>query len=115
MDNIFDSLKVRVFDIVTNTMGYDASWTSSESGNILFARVGYKDPSEKQELSGVDSWNPDEPFMEYRIGTFEGLKYLVDNGIVQKVSIDKKGTFEVRKIETKFDGDCYVARLAKIN
>lgn len=113
--NIFDSLKVQAFDVITNQMGYDATWISSESGSSeLIAKVGYKDPSEKQELSGIDSWNPDEPFMEYRIGFFTNLKERVDNGFEEIVTIDTKGIFSVRKVETKFDGDCYLARLAKI-
>jgi hypothetical protein len=112
--NIFDTLKVRAFDVITNVMGYDASWTSSVSGITLSARVGYKDPSEKQELSGIDSWNPDEPFMEYRAGMFEGLKYLVDQAIFQRVTIAGKGIFEIREIQTKFDGDTFVARLVLV-
>lgn len=114
MGNIFDTLKIGAFDVVTKTMGHSASWTSSVSGITLFAQVGYKDSSEEQELSGIDSWDPEEPFMEYRIGMFQGLKYLVDQAVIQTVSIEGKGVFEIRKIETKFDGDTFVARLAKI-
>lgn len=94
-------------------MGYDAVWVNSASNEEFKSRVGYKDPSEKQELSGIDSWNPSEPFMEYRAGFFPGLKELVDSNVVQKVSIDTKGVFYVREVQTKFDGDTYVARLAK--
>ena len=110
--NIFDSLKVKAFDVVTKTMGYDATWQSSESGSlILSARVGFKDPSEKQELSGIDSWNPDEPFMEYRVGFFPGLKDRVDTGTAEFVTIEGKGYFAVKEVQTKFDGDTFVARL----
>lgn len=111
--NVFDSLKVRAFDVITKTMGYDASWQSGESGSaLLLARVGYKDPSEKQELSGIESWNPDEPFMEYRIGFFLGLKERIDAGAQEFVTIEGKGYFAVREVQTKFDGDTFVARLA---
>lgn len=114
MLNIFDSLKTRVFDTVTDVMGYDAKWTSSESGSLeLKARVGYKDPSEKQELSGIDSWNPDQPFMEYRTGFFEGLKQRVDSGNAEFVEITGIGYFAVSEVKTKFDGDTFVARLIK--
>jgi len=113
--NIFDSLKRQVFDVVTQQMGYDATWTSSESGSLeLKARIGFKDPSEKQELSGIDSWNPDEPFMEYRKDFFEGLKQRVDSGNAEFVDIDTKGRFAVVSVPTIYDGDTFVARLRKV-
>lgn len=107
--NIFDSLKKQAFDVVVDTMGYDATWLSE---SITFeARVGYKDPSEKQELSGIDSWNPNEPFMEYRVGFFEDLKLKVDSGSAEFVTIDGIGYFSVVEVQTKYDGETFVARL----
>lgn len=111
--NHFDLLKTKPFDAVTQLMGYDAVWTNSVSAEVLTARIAYKDPSEKQELSGIDSWNPSEPFMEYRSSFFSGLKELTDSNVFQKVTIDGKGVFYVREVQTKFDGDTFVARLAK--
>lgn len=109
--NIFDSLKTKVFDTVTQVMGYDAIWISSESDISFSARVGYKDPSEKQELSGINSWNPNEPFMEYRNGFFDGLKQSVDSGNLETVEIAGIGNFAVVEVQSKFDGDTFVARL----
>jgi hypothetical protein len=109
--NAFDSLKRKAFDTITKTMGYDATWNSGSG--ILTARVGYLDPSEKQELSGIDSWDPDQPFMEYRIDFFTGLKESVDMGATEFVEIEGKGYFAVSQVRTKFDGDTYVARLIK--
>lgn len=107
--NIFDSLKKQAFDVVTNMMGYDATWLS---GSTLFAaRVGFKDPSEKQELSGIDSWNPDEPFMEYRIGFFDNLKTRVDTGNLEHVTIAGVGYFAVVEVKSKYDGETFIARL----
>jgi hypothetical protein len=95
-------------------MGYDATWTSSESGSSqLTARVTYKDPSEAQELSGIDTWNPDEPFMEYRVDFFPGLKERVDSSKLEYVEILEIGWFAVREVKTKFDGDTFIARLTK--
>ena len=112
--NVFDSLKRKAFDVVTSQMGYDATWTSSESGSSeLKARVGFIDPSERQELSGIDSWNPSEPFMEYRKDFFEGLKQRVDSGKAEFVYIDSKGLFAVPEVQTKYDGDTFVARLRR--
>lgn len=110
--NIFDSLKKQAFDVIVNTMGYDAVWVSE---SITFtARVGYKDPSEKQELSGIDSWNPDEPFMEYRIGFFENLKTKVDTGNLEHVTIEGVGYFAVVEVKTKYDGETFIARLRHV-
>lgn len=107
--NIFDSLKKQAFDVVVGTMGYNATWLSE---SITFiARVGFKDPSEKQELSGIDSWNPDEPFMEYRVGFFENLKTRVDTGNLEHVTIEGVGYFAVVEVKTKYDGETFVARL----
>lgn len=107
--NIFDSLKTQVFDVVTNMMGYNATWLSESI--TLIAKVGFKDPSEKQELSGIDSWNPDEPFMEYRVGFFDGLKTRVDNGNLEHITIEGIGYFAVVEVKTKYDGETFIARL----
>jgi hypothetical protein len=121
--NMFASLKAKTFDTVTHVMGYTARWTGSEAGILQTARVGFKDPSEKMELSGIDSWNPDEPFMEYRAGFFPGLKEAVDAALPEFVYIYEsltptevlKGYFAVKEVKTKFDGDTFVARLIKTN
>jgi len=107
--NIFDALKRKAFDVVTNVMGYNATWISVSITHT--AKVGFKDPSEKQELSGIDSWNPDEPFMEYRVGFFENLKSRVDNGYLEHVTIEGIGYFAVVEVKTKYDGETFVARL----
>lgn len=116
--NIFDSLKRAAFDTITRVMGYDAVWVS-ESGTFT-SEVGYKDPSEKQELSGIDSWNPNQPFMEYRKGFFDGLKESVDAGNPQFVTITQRndsenivGYFNVKEVQTKYDGETFIARLIK--
>jgi len=120
MGNIFDTLKTKAFDVVTNLMGYDAAWTHSVSDILLTAEVGYLDPSEKAELSGIDTWDSETPFMEYRTGFFLGLKEAVDAGQTEYVYITHRGEpdnyigyFAVREVRTKYDGDTFVARLIK--
>lgn len=109
--NIFDSLKRQAFDTVTNIMGYNATWISESI--IYTARVGYYDPSEKQELSGIDSWRPDEPFMEFRVDYFQGLKQRVDESNLEYITIEGIGYFSVIEVRTKYDGDTFVARLKR--
>lgn len=112
--NHFDSLKIKAFDKVTKLFGYDAFWTSSVSNESYIARVGYKDPSDSEKLSGIDSWDPEKPYMEYRVGKFPGLKELSDKNLGEQVTITGKGSFVVQEVKTKSDGDTYVALLVKI-
>lgn len=116
MANRFDSLKRTAFDVVTRNMGYNATWLPSGStGEPYTAQVGYKDPSEKQELSGIDSWNPDEPFLEYRVDFFPGLKAAADDRRLEVVEVEGIGLFSVVEVKTKYDGDTYVARLRAVD
>lgn len=112
--NAFDSLKITAFDKVTHFFGYDATWTNSESDELFSGRVGFRDPSEAEKLSGIDTWNPDKPYMEYRVGVFPGLKELTDKTTGETVSIVDKGDFIVQEVLTKSDGDTYVAVLVKV-
>jgi len=118
--NLFDRIKVPAFNVITRVMGYDAVWVSSVDGLIYTGRVGFKDPSEAEKLSGIDSYNEDQPYMEYIVGIFPGLKELTDATTGEIVTIYDtnangvqfiKGTFNVAKVVTKSDGDTYVATL----
>lgn len=122
--NIFDTLKTKAFDTVTYVMGYDAVWVSSVSGMAFTSRVGYKDPSEKEKLSGIAEWNPDIPYMEYRIGFFPELKENVDAGYLEYVTIYDtnpstgvqfiKAYAAVREVKTAVDGDVFKCKLELI-
>jgi len=103
-----------MFGVVTRVMGYDAVWVSSVDGLTYTARIGYKDPSEAEKLSGIDSWDPDIPYMEYIIGQFPGLKELVDKSSPEEITIEDRGSFVVQEVKTKSDGDMYVARLVRL-
>jgi len=109
--NAFDSLKTKPFDTVTRVMGYSAAWISSESGAVYAARVTYKDPSEKEKFAGLDDWNPDIPYMEYRFPYFEGLKLAVDRAQPEFITIEGKGYFAVREVKTSIDGDVFKCKL----
>lgn len=109
--NIFDSLKANVFGIVTHTMGYYATWVSSESGISYTARIGFKDPSEKEYLAGLEDYDPNAPYLDYFVGYFPGLKESSDAGNPEYVEVEGKGFFVVLKVVTKVDGDTYIAKL----
>jgi len=118
--NLFDRIKVPAFNVITRVMGYDAVWVSSVDGLTYVGRVGFKDPSEAEKLSGIDSYNEDQPYMEYIVGIFPGLKELTEATTGEIVTIYDtdangiqfvKGVFAVAKVVTKSDGDTYVATL----
>jgi len=102
--NIFDGLQNTMFDTVTNTMGYDATW------GILTARVLFTGPTEKEKLKQAD-FDPDKLEMEYKAGDFGGLNELLDNNEMQTVTIDGIGEFTVKSVSKKFDGKTFIARL----
>lgn len=118
--NIFDTLKAKTHATITNFFGYDAVWVSSVSGITHKARVGYKDPSEKEYLAGLEDFEPDTPYMDYFVTSFPGLKAAVDASKPEYVTIyDKdvsgvvfiKGYFTIMKVLTKSDGDTYIAKM----
>jgi hypothetical protein len=115
MANIFDSLKERAFDTTAQVMGYDASWvpSSTPEAEPLTARVHFKKPDEKQDVSGVD-FMPLTPFMEYRAPFFDGLYESVraTNG-GEIVTINGVG-YHVLKVARLHDGDTFKADLEPV-
>lgn len=109
--NIFDSLKKTTHNTITRTFGYDAVWTSSESLTTYSARVGFKDPSEKEYLAGLDDFDSEKPYIDYFVTDFPGLKLSVDSGNAEYIEVIGKGYYVVTKIVTKSDGDTYIATM----
>lgn len=109
--NIFDSLKQKTHATITNFFGYDAVWVSSESGETYTARVGFKDPSEKEYLAGLDDFDWEKPKIDYFVTSFPGLKLSVDSGRREYVSVIGKGYFSIFQITTMSDGDTYIATM----
>lgn len=112
--NIFDSLAGRVHATITKIFGYDATWTASGTNTTHIARVGYKDPSEKEYLAGLEDFEPDTPYMDYYVTSFPGLKASVDAGNPEYINIAGKGSFVVLKVLTKSDGDTYIAKMQAV-
>jgi len=111
--NIFDKAKSLAYKATTAVMGYDAEWYDDELEETFTARVHFKYPTPKEELLPSDIYYmPTEPIMEYFEGDFQNLKQAVDANTDQQVSIDGIGTFWVRSIIRKYDGDTLVAILA---
>lgn len=113
MANIFDSLKNKAFDLTTKVMGYDATWTNSQTLEEFAARVHYKGPTIPEELASVD-YMPVEPMIEFKAGDFPGLKELIDAGEVETIAIDTIGSFYGREVLKTFDGDTIIVTLRSV-
>lgn len=116
--NAFDAYQEAAFDVVSNTMGYDASWTPSAGGPTQTCKALLKNPTEAQAFQPVGhelpEYNPHHWMMEYRQGNFEGLKVAVDSNEVEEVTVNGQ-TFNVSAVYTKFDGKTYYAILVPIS
>ena len=109
--NIFDSLQSSLFDVVTTTMGYTASWTGTAEGSIeITGPVLYKGPTEKDKLAGVD-YDPDMLMFEYKAGNFPGLADAVDESPFETLVITDIGEFVIKSISRLADGKTYQGRL----
>lgn len=114
MSNPFDGFIQKVFDITTNVMGYDATWTPSEEGSEqLTGRVHYREPNHEEMMNGVQ-FTPFIFVMEYKKGVFDGLQDSVRRGGVESVTING-ATHYVRSIKKTADGQTFEAQLEKIS
>lgn len=113
--NIFDNLQAGMFDVVTNTMGYDATWTPSAGGSQQTARVLLKKPTEKRsyENETID-FEPNAYMVEYKEGDFPTLKSIVD-AIGSATSAEVMNVdgidYYVKSLPQKWDGKTNVAKL----
>ena len=108
--NLFDNLQNTMFNAVTSTMGYDATWSASDGSGDQTARILFTGPTEIEKLKGAD-FDPEKLEMEYKKGDFAGLKELTDNNEMEKVTIAGIGYFRVKSVLKKYDGKTFIARL----
>lgn len=113
--NIFDTMQDAAFDVVTSTMGYDATWTPSAGGPQQTARVLLKKPTEKRsyENETID-FEPNAYMVEYKEGDFPTLKSIVD-AIAEATSAEVMNVngidYYVKSLPQKWDGKTNVAKL----
>lgn len=117
MLNPFDGLSMNVFDIVTQTMGYDASWSPSsggaeQTGQVLFSKpTQHIEKYQYRDKYGEIEYDPNQYRMEYKEPIFTGLKAAVDENENEIVEIDGIGSFIVMKVLQVWDGRTYIAML----
>lgn len=108
MPNLFDHLESNVMDIVTNTIGYDATWKKID-GTQIIGRVLLNRPTQKAEI-GDDVYDAISPKMEYKEGHFLGLFDLARGNNAQEIWIGGYQHFTLRA-ERKFDGKTVIISL----
>jgi len=112
MSNLFDIVQRAAWGVVTNTMGYDATWQPADGSDEQTARVLLKEPTKEYELSGVD-YTPHTFIMEYQRPDLAELFNSVAQGIIEQVTVDG-AAYYVRHIAAIDDGKNYRAVLQKL-
>lgn len=110
--NLFDKLQDTAFNVVTNTMGYTATWIPTAGGAEKVATVLFNGPSDKEKLADA-SYSPEKIWMEYKAGDFDGLKESADDSNFETITISGIGVFVIKSIDQKYDGKTFVAYLNK--
>lgn len=111
MENLFDGIQHTAFTVVSNTMGYNATWTPSNSNIGETARVLFKDATETAHLLQLE-YDPERAIMEYYVGSFSTLKPLVDAKSDEFVIISSV-QYVVDNVEIKEDGKTFLAHIRR--
>lgn len=106
----FQRLQERVFDIVTNVMGYDAVWSPYGGEASFTARVTFKDPHSDIELSGFP-FTPKTQIAEWKKGDLPGLEDLFNSGM-EELTVNEV-IYSVIHVKGLHDGQTYQAVLER--
>lgn len=108
-----------MFDAITTTFGDSATWTplnnpaspGAPEKPPITAAVLLNSPSEVSTLFGVE-YQPETVYIEFKRSAFEGLKESVDQKNVEPI-LFKGVNYWVKKVWSKYDGQCLVAELVQ--
>ena len=108
--SIFDGLSKATFTTVENIIGDVALWTPSNNLVEQSEKVLFKKPDVNILLGDSDkyTYDPYDYSFEYYEGQFSGLKASVDNGNMEKVTINGID-LDVIEVKTIVDGRNYKA------
>lgn len=117
MGNVFDNLKATAFNVVTNTMGYEALWypDADLESEPIPAKVLFNDPA-KPETVGDRSFDNDRTTIEFKEGDWPGLKNSVDRKRPELIFVKGDYYYIYQIIGEKGsarDGETYTAILEK--
>ena len=103
-------LQNATFDTVLNTMGVECTWDSADGGASFVGRVLFNNPTEALRLQGFE-FDPTASQMEFRAGTFTGLKERVDKRATTEFVYINASRFAVMAITAHHDGATFRASL----
>ena len=106
---IFDKHKQRTFSHILDIMGENAVWERSETGETEEGRILFNYPTKPKEIDQYE-YPPEKPVAEWYKDTFIGLKELCDSQSNEYLIV-RGDRYFVTQIETKFDGETYIANL----
>ncbi|KQC02093.1 hypothetical protein [Pedobacter sp. Hv1] len=109
--NLFDTLQDTAFSIVSNTMGYTATWQPSV-GEIHTAEILFNDATKTAKLLDQE-YSPKNCMIEYKSDDFTGLKESADAGNEEIVTINGI-QYGVLDVNSKFDGKTMLAHLTLV-
>lgn len=107
---LFDHLQHTAFKVVSQTMGYSASWQPLAGGALKTAVVLFKDATQTAKLLD-QPFDPKLHLAEYQQGDFSGLFEAVNNGAEEQIKVNGIN-YGVLDVTSKFDGKTYIATLA---
>ena len=106
---LFDDMAKRTFSAVMDVMGESAVWQTS-NGEAIEGCILFNYQTKPETVGGEYEYIPDAPTAEYYSGTFPGLKEETDAQSHEYLLIRGERYF-VKVVETKYDGNTYVAHL----
>jgi len=116
MPTFFDGLEQSTFDRILGVMGEDALWLSSNGGDDIEGRILFNYPTNPMTIGHSDNYEykPVNPTAEYWKDTFIGLKESTDQQNYEFLQVRGR-KYLVKSVETKYDGDTYVANLELVS
>lgn len=111
MSSLFDSIQNTAFDVVTSVFGEKlATWSPAAGGAVQTATVLYRDPTDREKVSGVEFGTVPTPVCEYRKPFLNGLFESAQERNAEVITINSI-QYDVLSVEKLADGKTYKASL----
>jgi hypothetical protein len=101
--NIFDGIQKAAQAVVTNTMGYDATWVPLAGGDAFTGRVLFNEPTNPEEVAIAD-FEAMRPRVEFFEGDFPGLFESARKNKLEVIEINGRSFVTMANGSKKFDG-----------
>lgn len=108
--SLFDDIQKAAFSTTLTVFGDKAVWVSSVTQEEHTADVHFKNPNDLVSIGSQDKfeYRPYDYTVEYYQGSFPGLKESVENGSIEKLTVNGFNLI-IREVRAKFDGKTLTA------